>query len=123
MPLTNVKRLAFQLPCLQTRVILVPVNMGKHWTVMAIFPKHRVMLYLDSLWSPATRVFQWFFSYVETLFEIWNEALDLENSCDSVWCGAVMLTLAFHFSLPYGCECKCNNEILYDHSRADISLI
>ena len=64
---------------LATRVILVPINMGKHWTVMAIFPKHRIMLYLDSLWSLATHVFQWLFGYVETLFEIWNEALDIEK--------------------------------------------
>ena len=46
---------------------------------MTIFPKHRVMLYLDSLWSPATHVFQWLFGYVETLSEIWNEAFDVEK--------------------------------------------
>ena len=69
---SKVNNFALEKPAKDTRLILIPVSLGIHWTLIGIYIVEKVVIYLDSEVSPVVNVFRNILGYLERLFVHWK---------------------------------------------------
>ena len=76
---SKVNNFALEKPAKDTRLILIPVSLGNHWTLIGIYIVERVVIYLDSAVSPVVKVFRNILGYLERLFLHWKVPFSIEE--------------------------------------------
>ena len=76
---SKVNNFALEKPAKDTRLILIPVSLGIHWTLIGIYIVEKVVIYLDSAVSPVVNVFRNILGYLERLFVHWKVPFSIEE--------------------------------------------
>ena len=76
---SKVNNFALEKPAKDTRLILIPVSLGIHLTLIGIYIAEKVVIYLGSAVSPAVNVFRNILGYLERLFVHWKVPFSIEE--------------------------------------------